>query len=229
MKIAVDIDDTLTESFDYFQPYVAEFFGVGEKELKEKNISYANLPEEWKPRELDFCKAYYDKIVEFTPFKSDAAESVRRLKELGHEIVILTGRSKAFYTDPYETTRKELARGGIVYDELICTLDKASACKKAKIELLIDDLIANCEVANAAGIPALLFTSKANAGKQTLNRRIKSWTEAVSAVEEIGRGYPSKEFAEELLEEAGKINEGGWVNHSRIAAVCAEKLRKQSE
>ena len=29
MNIAIDIDDTLTDSFNYFQQYVAEFFGVG--------------------------------------------------------------------------------------------------------------------------------------------------------------------------------------------------------
>ena len=28
MNIAIDIDDTLTESFDYFLPYVAEYFDV---------------------------------------------------------------------------------------------------------------------------------------------------------------------------------------------------------
>lgn len=224
MKIAVDIDDTLTESFDYFQPYIAEFFDADEKVLKEKNVSYANLPEEWKSREIAFCKAYYDRIVEYTPFKSNAVDGVRRLKELGHEIVILTGRSNAFYTDPYKTTRKELARGGIAYDELICALDKVAACRNAKIELLIDDLIPNCEAVNAVGVPALLFTSKANAGEQTLNRRINNWTEAVSAVKEIGRGYPSRKFAEELLKEAGEINDGGWVKHSRIVAACAEKI-----
>ena len=47
MNIAVDIDDTLTNSFDYFLPFVAEYFGADEKELKERNISYSNLPEEW--------------------------------------------------------------------------------------------------------------------------------------------------------------------------------------
>ena len=29
MNIGIDIDDTLTNSFDYFQPYVAEYFNVG--------------------------------------------------------------------------------------------------------------------------------------------------------------------------------------------------------
>ena len=46
MNIAIDIDDTLTNSFDYFQPFVSEFFNADLDELKEKNISYGNLPDE---------------------------------------------------------------------------------------------------------------------------------------------------------------------------------------
>ena len=39
MNIAIDIDDTLTNSFEYFQPFVSEFFGVTVAELKKRNIS----------------------------------------------------------------------------------------------------------------------------------------------------------------------------------------------
>ena len=41
MNIAIDIDDTLTESFDYFLPYVAEYFGADKEELRKQNIKYA--------------------------------------------------------------------------------------------------------------------------------------------------------------------------------------------
>ena len=36
MNIAIDIDDTLTDSFDYFLPFVAEYFGVTEEVLRQK-------------------------------------------------------------------------------------------------------------------------------------------------------------------------------------------------
>lgn len=111
MNIAVDIDDTLTESFDYFLPYVAEYFGVEEEKLKKQNISYCNLPKEWKKDELGFCKTYYDRIVPDTPFKPDAAWGIRKLREQGHRIVIITARTEALYTDPYRTTEEELANG----------------------------------------------------------------------------------------------------------------------
>ena len=79
MNIAIDIDDTLTDSFDYFQPYVAEYFASDTETLRQRNISYSNLPEEWKRDELGFCRRYFGRVVPDTPFKPDAAASVRKL------------------------------------------------------------------------------------------------------------------------------------------------------
>lgn len=224
MNIAVDIDDTLTDSFDYFLPFVAAYFGAPEAELREKNISYGNLPEAWKSRELDFCRACYDRTAVDTPFKPDAAWGVNRLREMGHRIVIITARTREFYTDPYKTTREELTKGGISYDTLICTFNKGEACEREQISLLIDDQPANCADAVTHGIPALLFDSKANRDAQSLCRRVKNWAEAVEAAAQIQRGYPDREAAAQLLEEALLQNPGRWGDHSRVAAECAEKV-----
>ena len=177
MNIAIDIDDTLTNSFDYFQPYVAEYFGSTLAYVKDNNISYSNLPDEWKIDELGFCKKYYDRIVVDTPFKEEAAKTVKKLRSLGHKIIIITGRTTAFYTDPYKTTTEELNRGNIEYDKLICTLEKGKACKEEKIDILIDDLIHNCEAAEKIGIKAILFTSKANQGIETQLPRLENWND----------------------------------------------------
>ena len=117
-----------------------------------------------------------------TPFTPDARWGVDRLRELGHRIVIITGRTHAFYTDPYVTTEQELANGGIRYDKLICTLDKGVACTGERIDVLIDDLPANCAAAAAIGIRAILFTSPANAEELTEFPRVSNWEEAVEAV-----------------------------------------------
>lgn len=182
MNIAIDIDDTLTESFDYFQPYVAEYFGADIEELRRKNISYSNLPDEWKEKELEFCRAYYDRIVADTPFKPDAAWGIKKLREQGHKIIIITGRTTAFYTDPYKTTREELEKGGIPYDKLICTLDKGNACAEEQIDVLIDDVPANCDAAVRSGASAILFTSKANRGMEAAYTRVADWKEVIDRI-----------------------------------------------
>lgn len=184
MNIAIDIDDTLTNSFAYFLPYVAEFFGADPAQLDRDNISYSNLPPQWKPREIEFCKSCYDRTAADTPFKPGAAEAVRTLRQLGHRIVIITGRTGEFYTDPYETTRQELHNGGIEYDRLICTLDKGRACREEQIDVLIDDLPANCAAAAEMGVRPILFTSRANRDIPTDLPRAESWPQVLALLSE---------------------------------------------
>lgn len=186
MNIAIDIDDTLTESFDYFQPYVAEYFGADISTVRKNNISYSNLPAKWKLDELGFCKTYYDRIVADTPFKQDAAWGVNKLKEQGHRIIIITGRSTAFYTDPYQTTIEELRRGNIPFDKLICSLDKGRACIEEQIDILIDDMPSNCDAAVKNGILAVLFSSKANRALKTDHIRAANWEEVVDIINRAG-------------------------------------------
>ena len=42
------------------------------------------------------------------------------------------------------------------------------------------------------------------------------------------RGYPNREEAEKILQEAESCNPGPWGNHSRIAARCAEKIAEKA-
>lgn len=188
MNIGIDIDDTLTNSFDYFQRYVAEYFNVSSDYLKGKNISYSNLPNVWKNKELDFFKAYYDKVVPFTPFKEYAREALNKLKEAGHRIVIITARTKAFYQDPYKTTVDELNIGNISYDKLVCSTNKAEACKEEKIDLFIDDIVENVESVKKLGIEVLLFTSKENELKKTSLNRVNNWHEVIEIVTKKYKG-----------------------------------------
>ena len=58
MNIAIDIDDTLAQTFEYFVPFVAEYFGVDESELWERNISGDNLPYPGEKKLFDFCRLY---------------------------------------------------------------------------------------------------------------------------------------------------------------------------
>lgn len=80
MKIGIDIDDTMADTFDYLMPYIAEFFNVDIKYLKDNNISYSNLPKEMKERELEFAKKYYDRVIPNTPFKSKVAEYINKIR-----------------------------------------------------------------------------------------------------------------------------------------------------
>lgn len=184
MKIGIDVDDTITDTFDYLMPYVAEFFGADYEELKSKRISYSNLPLEWLPQEKEFGKKFFDKVVPHTPIKPFAVEVIKRLRAEGHEIYIITARDNSIYTDAYLTTSKQLKNSGIEYDRLIYTFDKSKACREEKIDLFLDDSIANCMKAYESGVKVLLFNSPANARVETVLDRVNNWEEVYVKISE---------------------------------------------
>lgn len=175
MRIGIDIDDTIADTFDYLMPYIAEFYNINIEHLKNNNISYCTFPKEMKKRELEFAKKYYDKIIPSTPFKPKVAEYIDKIKELGHEIIIITARDKTLYIDEYKTTIKELNNNNIHYDRLICNFDKATICKNEKIDLFIDDSIENCKKVKNLGIETILFNSKSNINIKTNLCRVDNW------------------------------------------------------
>lgn len=175
MKIGIDIDDTMADTFDYLMPYISEFFEIDIEYLKRNNISYNTLPEKMKKREFEFAKTYYDRVIPHTPFKPDVSKYIYKIKTLGHQIIIITARDKTLYHDEYETTIKELNSNQIHYDKLICSFDKVTACKNEKIDLFIDDSISNCNKVSALGIETLLFNSKSNMDVATKFPRVDNW------------------------------------------------------
>ncbi|HAS56379.1 MAG TPA: hypothetical protein DCR94_03915 [Firmicutes bacterium] len=176
---------------------------------------------------MDFAKKYYDVLVTKTPFKKNASKVVKKLKEEGHAIIILTSRDNNLYLDPYKTTTEELKNGGIIFDKLICEKNKAKVCQDEGIELLIDDLAYNCLEASKLGINSILFASPSNTNCNIGNFKVSDWDEVLQVINAIKRGYPNKKEAKYFLDEAEKINPGKWVNHSKIAALCAYKIAKQ--
>ncbi len=185
MNIAIDVDDTLTDTFDYFIPFVAEYFGWNESELREKRISYSNLPPEYRSKEIEIVRAYGDKFVPFTPFKKGAREAVAALRAAGHRVVIVTARANTFYTDPYKTTEDELRNGGIEYDKLVCAMDKSKVYADEKIDLVLDDGMNNIAAATALGIKAIVFTTPANESVYTACPRVKNWEEAMREIRKV--------------------------------------------
>ena len=175
LRIGVDIDDTMADTFDYVIPYIAEFFGVDINYLKDNNISYSNLPKEMKERESEFAKKYYDRVIPNTPFKPKVAQYIDKIRDLGHKIIVITVRDKTLYTDEYKTTIEELNKNKIHYDKLICDFDKAKVCKSEKIDLFIDDSIENCKKVKELGIETILFDNKSNIKERTDLERVNNW------------------------------------------------------
>lgn len=158
MHIAIDIDDTLTDTFSYLLPYMIEYFKWDEEAVRKNATFYSSLPLDWWEHEEEFARRYYDRIIPNVPMKEGAVYYVNKLREEGHRITILTARTQRFYADPYRTCKESLDKNGLHYDEIICSGDKGQVCKDKGVDVLIDDWWVNCEAAQKAGTQAILFT-----------------------------------------------------------------------
>ena len=175
LNIGIDIDDTITDTFDYLMYYVADYFNFNINYLIKNNISYSNLPKECKEYEKDFSIKTYERILNDVPVKSDAIEIIQKLKENGFNIYIITARDNTIFKHPYEATEEQLKLHGIYYDKLICTFDKKQACIDNEIDLLIDDSIRTLDAVSEIGVNTLLFESKINNSVKSKHDRVSNW------------------------------------------------------
>lgn len=184
MHIAIDIDDTLTDTFEHLLPYIAEHYGLNEQELK--GLTYQTLPIDWWENEEGFAKKYYDKIMPDAPMKAGAAHYVNKLHAEGHRITILTARTTRFYTDPYKTCKELLDKNGVCYDEIICSGDKGVACKEKGVDVLIDDWWMNLAAAREEGVKGLLFIGGGHKEDEEFEK-VCTWEQVYKRLQEIAK------------------------------------------
>lgn len=174
LTIGIDIDDTITNTFYHLMPAVAKFYNMDLEYLKQNKISYTSLTPEMKTKELEFAREYFDKLIPDTPIKQDAAEYIRKIKKLGHKIIIITARNHMFYEDPYKTSSEYLTKHNVQFDELYCTFDKAGICKEQNVDIFIDDSIRQCDSMKKIGITPLLFVSPINESNEE-HHKVYTW------------------------------------------------------
>lgn len=177
MNIGIDIDDTITDTFDYLMESISEYFGIDINYLRENNISYSNLPEEYNKHLLQYGLDTFAGLLKKVPLKNGAVEFIKKLKEDGNNIIIITARDNRIYETPYESTKDQLDVYNIVYDKLVCTFDKADACKDNNIDLFIDDSINNIKKVTNLGIDTIIFDSKVNKETDLKCKRVYNWNE----------------------------------------------------
>jgi hypothetical protein len=126
-------------------------------------------------------------------FRPNAVESVKRISDLGHEIIIVTDRF--FGSDPensHKATIEAYARAGIEYDELHFTRDKTSV----PVDVMVEDKIENYDALIANGTPCYLINRAWNKveGGDARNR-IDDISDYADAIERItAEGYADLQF-----------------------------------
>ena len=162
MKIAVDIDDTLS---------IVQRVKFAEAYIKRNNLPFRVVDPDahvyqqvinWSTE--DAIKFVNDGgIVVFTdaPARKGAKETLEQWKQAGHEITILTARPKTWFRNPESISRDWLQKRKIPYDFLVCECeDKGKYCREHSIEILIDDNVDQCVSAQNNGVYAILASGR---------------------------------------------------------------------
>ena len=165
MRIGIDIDDTLTDVKD-------ELIEAGEnyarslgkdikidKSFEDKNNNGNKWQEmfQFNYEELKyFLKDIQESITNQAKPRENVVEVIKKLKNDGNEIIIITARDSEFHDDPYKYSKDWLDKNNIYYDKLVVNArDKKIACIEEKIDLFIDDSESNCLKVKKAGIKTI--------------------------------------------------------------------------
>lgn len=183
MRIGVDIDGVLNDIGQWH-------YSCGFKFCIENNINRGFNPNKYMMEEqfgltdkenYKFWKEYIFDLMVSIPTRPYAAKVIHNLREMGHEIIILTARDNRYLTNQYANTmnfyvEEWLNKNNIEYDGIISgSGNKKDKCLKNNIDIMIEDKASNIlEISNH--IPVLCFDAPYN---KNINKyrvfRVYSW------------------------------------------------------
>ena len=163
MKIGIDVDDTITDSWKCVIPYYSRKFNIPEETLHKSKPYYDAVKDK-----ISFEEYYkqllpiYDEVSPNVNILDHVKETIDKLYEMGHKVYFITSRGRD-HTDPYGDTKVFLDRYHVKYDKIIThAFDKAKICKEEDIGLFIDDSYKHCRSVSELGIPVLMHETYYN-------------------------------------------------------------------
>ena len=164
MKIAIDIDDTLNilDRVGRAGAYIAR------KELpfkvaNEHSNKFVEVFDWTLPDVLEFLRNGGISTFTEAEARRGAREVLTGLRAAGHEVIILTSRSKEWFINPEKISRDWLEKRRIPYDKLVAEIDdKGQYCVENGIPILVDDNLDICLRAQELGVHAVLAVGAHN-------------------------------------------------------------------
>lgn len=180
MRIGVDIDNVLAN----FNEVLLESYIKHDKEINGNGIVNKNVYlREMFDWNKDYEEKFYKSNIEyfasmFEPIK-DCSKVIKKLKEEGHTIYIISGRDNGEYSDPYKITIDWLKKYDIVYDKLFLvdaynSHSKTEICLEYNIDVMIDDSKRMCKDIKENGVRTLLMDTPYNKDTNEFER-VYSW------------------------------------------------------
>ena len=186
MKIGIDIDDTISNTYDVIFNYAQKY--TIEELKREINISnkkgyydhnYTESIHGWnKVESVMLWEKYYKEMLHKVRPKTFAKEYLNKIAE-DYEIYLITARFDIPGLDVKKITEEWLSNYEIPYVKLITNANnKAKIIKENEIELFIDDSFNNCRAVSDIGIKTYLMDSRPNSNidlSEENFERVFSW------------------------------------------------------
>lgn len=199
MRIGIDIDNCISN----FDDTLLKEYLKHDKELRNTGIINEN-PEYLRKGMFDWTdeeeKSFYNANIENFAKKlkllEDSSYYIKKLKNNGHEIYIITGRNNGEYTNPNELTKEWLNKYDIVYDKLIFTNAydkhaKTKVCLGNNIDLMIEDSARISLDLISNGIKVFTMNTRYNQKEQTLDR-VSKWKEIYERITKLNKKEDNK-------------------------------------
>ena len=163
MRIGIDIDGVLTDIEQWQLDCGGKFFSKLNKSVVNKDgyeiTEIFNISDEL---DSQFWNEYLYEYVTKEPSRKYASEVIKKLKDSGNEIYIITAR---YLTDRNTEDGQRmrqividwLKQQNIIYDEIIfAPEDKLQICLENNIDVMIEDKVANIEKISTR-LPVICF------------------------------------------------------------------------
>lgn len=193
MKIGIDIDDTLTDSRDFFIQHGAEYL-LRQGKLKSIYPYFENLNAVFGLAEnsIDIEAELMKEYITSCPLRYFAKEALEEIKSLGHEIYIITARWPHQFIDEELTTFcgpatvRWLMKNEIPFDRIYFTHDKGTVCKEECVDVMFDDSVSFMRNIKEISpeTARIMMTTLYNCGKEFQNR-VFTWPEFLQKVKKI--------------------------------------------
>ena len=183
MNIGIDIDNVLSN----FNEELLKEFMAHDKELRNSGIvnkdAYITRGMfDWSKDEFDdFYYKNIERIAQNLKVIDGAPEYIKKLREKGYKIYIISGRDNGEYSNPYKMTTDRLEKYDIQYDKLILrdvfdSAEKARVCLENNISIMVDDSSRIQLEVDKTRVTALLMDTPYNRQTDSL-KRVHNWKE----------------------------------------------------
>lgn len=184
MKIGIDIDDTITNSYPIVMLEFSKLCSFDYNKALENALSYYDVMDRYPSffKEENFI---LENVLADIPLKENAKEVINKLYDEGYSIYFITARNKKEYHDPYVFSKNYLDKNGIKYTKLYTEVfEKAKFCLENDIDILIEDSTKHLGECKSLGVNGLTIDNKFNKNFNEF-KRIYDWNEVYDYIKSL--------------------------------------------